>query len=436
MVTDMSPPARARLAPLLGLALAGLAAAALVAAPPAGSASKKLPRKFESPNAAGVARTVSSAGRVELDHPFFRSLGTNGRSCATCHVPEEAFTLTPAGARRRFDASAGQDPLFTSTDGAVSPLADLATPEARRAAFAPLLERGLLRVGLPIPDGAEFVLEAVDDPHGHASASDLSLFRRVLPATNLRFLTAIMWDGRENRVDQGLVDNLARQADTATRVHAEATGPLDPADAAAIVSFTLSLHTVQWRDLDAGRLPRAARRLDRQEFYPGINSAGFDPDVFTVFEAWARANRRPARAAAARGAAVFNRRLLDQTGLTCSTCHNAPNVGVQSRGGFFDLGLSDEDMRGPGLPLYTLRCLATGEQVRTTDPGRALVTGRCGDINAFKVPALRGLAGRAPYFHNGAAATLADVVAHYERRFGFELSDAERADLLAFLRTL
>ncbi len=49
--------------------------------------------------------------------------------------------------------------------------------------------------------GAEFELVAVDDPYGHASAQDLSLFRRPLPATNLKFLSTVMWDGRETFKD-------------------------------------------------------------------------------------------------------------------------------------------------------------------------------------------------------------------------------------------
>ena len=53
-----------------------------------------------------------------------------------------------------------------------------------------------LRVGIGIPAGAEFTLVDVDDPYGYASASELSLFRRPLPSTNLAFLTGVMWDGR------------------------------------------------------------------------------------------------------------------------------------------------------------------------------------------------------------------------------------------------
>jgi cytochrome c peroxidase len=88
------------------------------------------------------------------------------------------------------------------------------------------------------------------------------------------------------------------------------------------------------------------------------------------------------------------------------------------------------------LPLYTFRNKATGIPVQTTDPGRALITGKWKDIGRFKGPILRGLAARAPYFHNGSAATLSDVLDFYDERFDLGLSDAEKSDLIAFLRTL
>ena len=71
-----------------------------------------------------------------------------------------------------------------------------------------------------------------------------------------------------------------------------------------------------------------------------------------------------------------------------------------------------------------------------TDPGRALVTGKWKDIGRFKGPILRGPPGRPPYFHNGAAATLVDVVAFYDVRFRLGLSERQKADLVAFLRAL
>jgi cytochrome c peroxidase len=88
------------------------------------------------------------------------------------------------------------------------------------------------------------------------------------------------------------------------------------------------------------------------------------------------------------------------------------------------------------MPVYTLRNKATGELEVTTDPGRALVTGRWKDVGRFKGPVLRGLAGRAPYFHNGSAKDLETVVAFYDARFSLGLTGQEQADLVAFLRSL
>jgi cytochrome c peroxidase len=89
-----------------------------------------------------------------------------------------------------------------------------------------------------------------------------------------------------------------------------------------------------------------------------------------------------------------------------------------------------------GLPVYTLRNRVTGELKVTTDPGRALITGKWKDVGRFKGPILRGLAGRAPYFHNGSAPDLATVVDFYDQRFAIGLTDQEKADLVAFLRSL
>jgi cytochrome c peroxidase len=65
-----------------------------------------------------------------------------------------------------------------------------------------------------------------------------------------------------------------------------------------------------------------------------------------------------------------------------------------------------------------------------------MVTGKCSDVGKTKGPILRGLESRAPYFHNGAAKTLADAVEFYNQRFHMNLSDDDKAALVAFLRTL
>jgi len=77
-----------------------------------------------------------------------------------------------------------------------------------------------------------------------------------------------------------------------------------------------------------------------------------------------------------------------------------------------------------------------GKSFAVTDPGRAVISGNCADIGKLKGPILRGLAARAPYFHNGSAATLLDVVNFYDQRFNIGFTGQDRRDLAAFLQTL
>jgi cytochrome c peroxidase len=65
-----------------------------------------------------------------------------------------------------------------------------------------------------------------------------------------------------------------------------------------------------------------------------------------------------------------------------------------------------------------------------------MITGNWADIGKFKGPILRALAARAPYFHNGSADTLADVVDFSDTRFNIGLTAGEKSDLIAFLRAL
>jgi mono/diheme cytochrome c family protein len=55
---------------------------------------------------------------------------------------------------------------------------------------------------------------------------------------------------------------------------------------------------------------------------------------------------------------------------------------------------------------------------------------------AYRTTPLRGLWQHPPYFHDGSAATLADVVAHYDRVRGLHLTPAQQADLVEYLKTL
>jgi len=101
-----------------------------------------------------------------------------------------------------------------------------------------------------------------------------------------------------------------------------------------------------------------------------------------------------------------------------------------------DTGVSTAARRTPDLPLYTLRNLTTRETFVTTDPGRALITGKWADLGKMKVPSLRGIESRSPYFHNGSEDDIAQLIRFYDRRFQIGLSANEIADMEAFLKAL
>ena len=432
-------------------------------------ASNILANDFQFANTTGHHSTFSTLGNIDLTGPFFQSLGTNGRSCVTCHQPSDGWTIVPASVQSRFDSTQGLDPIFRTNDGSNSPNADTSTLAARRAAYSMLLSKGLIRVGIGIPVGAEFELTAVDDPYGFASAAQLSLFRRPLPSTNLSFLSTVMWDGRETFVGQAIGFDLADQANGATLGHAQAVSGISQQTQLAIVNFEMSLFTAQKYDNDAHELDAlsatgGAQNLSAVNFYIGINDLfgdpqthqPFNPIVFTTFNSWsglAGGGAQAARAAVARGQALFNSKPIVISGVsgindeaafgnpssvngTCTTCHDTPSSGNHSVAAPLNIGIADGSRRTSDLPLYTLRNRTTGDTVQTTDPGRALITGKWAHIGRFKGPILRGLPARAPYFHNGSAATLTDVVNFYDSRFAIGMTAAEKADLVAFLRTL
>jgi hypothetical protein len=423
----------------------------------------------------GRLRTVTTNGRFDFENPFFAELGTNGRTCFTCHRPDQGWTITPEDVQRRFRESRGLDPIFRTNDGSNCENADITSLAKRRTAFSLLLTRGLIRVGLDLPADVEFSIESVDDPYGcHVPRTSVSIYRRPLPATNLRFLSAVMWDGRESSAATTILEDLARQADAATTGHAQATRHLTDQEKQAIVAFETALFTAQAVADEAGSLRAAGGRggpavLSAQPFFIGINDpvgldptgAPFDPRAFNLFDAWRDASGagrdiNRARRAIARGQEIFNVRPIVLSGVgglnnqtfpngvtvpdpftgTCTTCHDAPNAGDHSVKAPLDLGLTGAARRTADLPLYVLRRHSTGETIQTTDPGRAMITGRWADIGKFKGPILRGLAARAPYFHNGSAATLDEVIDFYESRFDVGLTPQERSDLLAFLRAL
>ncbi|HET7500019.1 MAG TPA: hypothetical protein VFK02_03425 [Kofleriaceae bacterium] len=456
----------------------------------------RLPNHVPVADATGVFTTVSSNGFIDLNNEFFQDLGTNGRRCVSCHVPTVGWTITPKQLQTVFDLTDGgkfEDGLglsavFRTVDGANSPNADVSTLDKRRQAYSLLLNRGVIRIALPMPANAEFELIAVDDPYHFASAAELSLFRRPLPTTDLKFLSTVMFDGREVVQGATVASELATQASDAIVVHAQGK-PLTQKQRESIVNFETALASAQVFDRKAGELHAAGAKggpdeIFNQVFYIGINDnfgdsrtgAPFSPIIFNLFDRWAQGgdrnaddrghgqddghghdddfiNRQEARKAVARGQALFNTKPIAISGVsgindeavfgkpaklvgTCGTCHDTPNGGSHSIVAPLDIGLTDAARRTPDMPLYTFRNKATGEVKQVTDPGRALIDGKWSHMSRFKGPTLRDLAPRAPYFHNGFAADLDAVVDFYDQRFGIGFTQQEKSDLVAFLRSL
>src|SRR5262245_7924829 len=152
---------------------------------------------------------------------------------------------------------------------------------------------------------------------------------------------------------------------------------------------------------------------------------------FDLFDAWA-GHGNPRRAQIARGQELFNNK-PSLSGRTCNGCHSSANNGTNINSLMFDIGTASAQARTPDLPLYTFRNRTTGEIRQLTDAGRGNVTGLWTDLGRFKTPTLRALAARAPYFHNGIAATLEDVVRHYETHLGVRFTAPGGAGLVAFL---
>jgi len=447
------------------------------------TAQSDLPDLFPFPNGSGLLQNHNTANKpIPLTGAFFQSLGTNGRSCGTCHRPAEGFGISAAEVNLRFLMTGGTDPIFRTNDGSnCDQNVDVSTLEGRRTAFSLLTSRGLIRIALSAPAGAQFTVTGVQNPYGCGSTQTLSMYRRPLPSTNLRFLSTVMWDGRESSVQTGtqkitfatnpadLLADLAHQAIDATTTHAQGSVPA-AAQVQDIVDFEMALTTAQGYDYFAGPLNSGGAAggpvtIASLPFYIGINDplgndqpgTTFNPAIFDLFIAWEQQRgfsgfQGSRRASIARGEALFNSMPINITGVaglndvlgvasiagTCGTCHSTPNVGNHSFPLPIDIGVGDttSPLDVSYLPVFTITNNATGEVKTTTDPGRALVTGLWADVGKLKGPILRGLAGRAPYFHNGSALTLNDVVTFYNKRFNIGFTQQNQQDLVAFLSSL
>jgi hypothetical protein len=475
-----------------------------------------IPNQQLFPNPNGTSSTQSRAGAIDLTGPFFQSLGTNGRTCGSCHQPSDGMSVSTDHVQERFIISDGLDPIFRPVDGAnCNHGLDFSTVAARSDAYSLLRTRGLIRIGITVPATADFVVTTADNQYGCTETETVSMYRRPLPSTNLRFLSTVMWDGRESTSITGttkityynsttaLMNDLKHQTLDATNTHAEGLGNRPTADEQQqIVDFETALFTAQMTASPGGRLDSQGANggpvplVTTQPFFISINSSvqfllgqfgpeppgglttpgdgGFTPAIFNTYNAYSGLQYQDPRAAIARGQALFNSTPITITGVaginddiangglvkggvasltgTCGTCHDTPNLGNHSFPTPLDIGVGD--FAGPaatvsmgGLDLSYLPRITvckkdpvtgapTDTCTTTTDLGQAAIDGKYAHVGKLKGPILRGLSARAPYFHNGSAQTLLDVVRFYEIRFGVSFTPQQESDLVAFLSAL
>ena len=339
----------------------------------------------------------------------------------------------------------------------------------------------------------------LDDTYGLKGANPtISVFRRPRLSANLKYVlspddvfniktgTLMAVDPETgkpasmNMMADARHLTLRQQANGAYRDHQEGRqGSLRREALEQIVAFEQQVYLAQSHDRWGGSLVEAngplglgPRALADGKIHVLANN-NRDP-VFRLFDAWKTPAtmakeltdaQREFRAPVARGNDVFMFRQfwirdaahINSIGLgnpikrTCATCHNTQMTGQDLAPGWVDVGtvnyptwtelpvFSDK----AELPVFKLTCDKgaaphpyLGRVIYTNDPGRALITGKCTDIGSIVMGQFRGLAARAPYFSNGSAKNLRELVDFYDRRFDMKLTEQEKVDLVNFLSVL
>jgi cytochrome c peroxidase len=364
-------------------------------------------------NPGGASETYSTAGGgIDLTGPFFQSLGSNGRSCGSCHQPNDGMSVSAANLQQRFALTQGLDPIFRTNDGSnCNHNIDVSTLAGRSAAYSLLRTRGLIRIAIAVPANADYRVVSVNNQYGCNESDVISMYRRPLPATNLRFLSTVMFDGRESSAATGttkilfsnyptsLVNDLKHQAVDATTGHAQGDGSRPtPTEQQQIADFEMALSTAQIIDNYSGRLDAHGASggpisLTTQPFFISVNSSvhfllpqfeqpgglvapgdsQFTAAIFSPFDAWTSTPDLSPRAAVARGQVIFNSRPINITGVaginddvsagglvaggissltgTCGTCHDTPNVGNHSFPTPLNIGTGDPSPSNPAANL-------------------------------------------------------------------------------------
>ena len=478
-----------RVQPLHALLSASLACASSDPTPPAPSASAPAPLAELATTAVPLSPQDHHPGRQ-----LFASAppGSNGRSCASCHVLDEATTLRPESVSARLEADP-DDPLFNRID------AD--DPSAETLSFTHL-QKGLVRVVLPLPDN----MDVIDLEGDVITPPERSIFvwRGVPSVANTALTAPYQLDGRQPTLED--------QAQAAITSHAQ--GPEMPARALAQVA------SFQRETFSSPRAWLVSKLLE----------LGLPLDEIPIPEDF-----MPLSATEKRGREVYDRacqpchgsastdRIIDREAhdLLFAAVDEAGNVRFDMTTGapvavrlprpddeFINIGLGlatyfgqigiapafndDVEMPRYRFRFYTdgtrttrltdlppLPVTASGDpldprpaldergapvvgpnrvpQLFSTDPGRAAISGAPEDFEAFDVPQLRGIADTAPYFHDNSHNTLEDVIDTYSRFIIGALPSLElprdkppetpegspealtpeqKLDLLAFLRRL
>jgi hypothetical protein len=285
-----------------------------------------------------------------------------------------------------------------------------------------------------------------------------------------------------NLMSDARAATLAIQAEDAARSHLQLKGTLTAAQLARITAFEGQVYVAQVRQAGAGSLvepggPPAFGPRNLLAGDAGVLGNNTTRYVFPMGAAWSKLPRTSneaenARAAAresvARGHDVFMFRTfwikdsmhLNSVGLgnptkrTCATCHGMHMTGMDTANGWMDIGttnlpyaseipLNPWNEAKPQMPLFRVTCKPAvkehpflGRVIYTQDPGRALISGQCNDVGTIVMQQFRGLAARAPYFSNGSASTLRELVDFYDRRYTIGYSEQEKQDLVNFLGAL
>jgi hypothetical protein len=448
----------------------------------------------------GTLGVLNATGPVNTEgHPFFTPLGTNGRACVNCHQPTYGMSVSAEGLLERWRLTVGKDPVFAAFDGSNCPGLPQDKASSHSLLLKRGLFRIPLQWPPRNADGSakpvEFAIEVVRDPAGCNTSAQyglksadptISVYRRPRPAANLKYVlsggrpivlkTGTLADldpDTRNPVGMNLMTDarepsLETQALSAILGHEEARVSPSRKQIQQIVDYESQVYTAQSAHIFGGPLaipggPPALGPAALRDHKAGVlGDNDYDP-VFGSFSSWKGNDYY--HASVARGADIFMFRQfwlrdaahINSIGLgnplkrTCATCHNAQMTGQDLSAGWVDVGTTNyPTWTEPStwadtseLPVFKITCAKDadphpylGRVIYTTDPGRALISGRCVDVGSIVMQQLRGLSARAPYFASGSAKTLREVVDFYDRRFDMKLTDQEKEDLINFLGAL